>query len=80
MVFTYPVWMSREPVGTHREICGQTLLPPIFLFSNKGRQNADKYWLSLNESKVFWCCWDNEEKVERLIIPTIWRDCGRMSI
>lgn len=32
---------------------------------------ADGQWLGPNESKVFWCCWYNEDEVGQLIIATI---------
>lgn len=31
---------------------------------------VDGQWLSLNESKVFWCCWYNENEVGQLIIAS----------
>lgn len=72
----FPAWISGVNQWAHRgRFVGKLFYLPFLCFvmgKAKWLLTADGQWLGLNESKVFWCCWYNEDEVGQLIIATIW--------
>lgn len=56
-------------------------LPSLCFVMRKAKSllTAERQQLRPNESKVFGCCWHNEDEVQPLIIVTIWRYRSQMS-